>query len=132
MTSQKAFWQALVTVGVPSILIWSTSLYVIGFHEDEWPFYAGFFLLPVILLTPLVYRNYKRGRPSQKLTRDDYLKRAFLSGGLAVVYSILAFFEPKRHGLFMNWIMPIAWTAATVIHLWSASKAEKTRYIPNE
>jgi hypothetical protein len=133
MTSQKAFWQALVTVGVPSILILGTSLYMTGFREDEWTIYAFLILLPVILLTPLVYSNYKKGRSSQKPTRDDYLKRAFLTGGIAVAYSILAFFQPEhRHGLFMNWMMPIGWIAATVIHLWNASKAEKTRYLPNE
>src|SRR6476646_11500252 len=84
MTSQNAFWQSLVTVGVPSILILGTSLYVIGFRGDEWTIYAAFFLLPVILLTPLVYRNYKKRSSSQKPTRDDYLDSAFLTGGSAV------------------------------------------------
>ena len=133
MNSKKSFWLSLVTLGVLSIFVWVTPRYLIETPESARTIYACAILLAVILLAPIVYRNYKKRRSSPKLTRDDYLKRAFLTGGIAVAYSILAFFHPEyRHGSSMNWMIPIGWTVTTVIHLWNASKAEKTRYIPNE
>jgi drug/metabolite transporter (DMT)-like permease len=133
MSSQKAFWLSLATVGVPSILIWGTLLYAIGMRGNDWILYASFILLTVICLTPLVYRNRKNRASSQKPTRDDYLKSALITGSLAIAFSVIAFFHLEyRKESLMNWIMPAGMAIATIIHIRKASKAEKTRYIPNE
>ncbi|HEY2394143.1 MAG TPA: hypothetical protein VGK22_23425 [Candidatus Angelobacter sp.] len=133
MTKQKTFWHALATLVIPPILIWGTLLYVIGMRANDWIFYAGFILGTIVFLTPLVYCNYKNRTSSQKPTRDDYLQRALVTSCFAVAYSILAFLHPGYPGkAYRNWIMPIAWFVIAAIHLWRASKAEKTRYIPNE
>ena len=133
MSSQKAFWLSLATVAVPSILIWGTLLYVIGMRVNEWALYAGFILLTIIFLAPLVYRNYKNRASSKKPTRDVYLKSAVFTGSMGIAFSVMAILHHEyRDGSWINWIMPVCWAIGTIIHLRNAFKSGKTRYIPND
>jgi hypothetical protein len=132
MTKQKAFWLTLATVGIPSVLIWGTLLYVTGWRMDEWSLYALVIVATVILFSPFVYRSYLN-RSIQKPTRDDYLKRAIISGCLTVAYLVLDLMHPQYgRGSLANWMMPALWFLGTVYNLIRASKAEKTSYVPHE
>ena|ERR1700742_1307911 len=133
MTKQKAFWQAAVNVGVPSIFIWGFLFFKAGFRTDELLFYILFVFVPACFLIPLLYRRYLKSSEQKQRTKDDYLKSAILTGCLALVYLVDACMDPQPgwHGV-LHWMNTVAWSAITAAHLWNASKAEKTRYIPNE
>jgi hypothetical protein len=133
MTSLKAFWLTLATVGIPSVLIWGILLHFIGFGLNEWPAYALLILISALLLSPFVYRSYRDRATAKKLTRDDYLRRAIVSGASTVVFLVLGFMHAQyRQGSAKNWMMPALWFLATFYNLHRASKAEKTRYLAHE
>lgn len=133
MTKQKAFWQPAAIVGVPSILIWGFLFFKAGLRTDELPIYILFVFVPACCLVLLLYRRYLKSSVQKQRTKDDYLKSAILTSCFALVYLIVAYTDPKPgwHGV-LHWINPVSWAIATVDNLRRASKAEKTRYIPNE
>jgi hypothetical protein len=47
-------------VGISNFLIWTILLYRAGFRLPDWPVYTGFWIIPVLLLTPLLYHAYRR------------------------------------------------------------------------
>lgn len=129
MTSRKAFWLTLATVGIPSILIWGFLLYKIGPQADEFPLYLLFILLPSFFLAPIVRRRYMNGPAQKILTRDGYLKRAIFSTCLAIIYTISSLMDSQtgwRH--LMNWGVAAVWALGSMDSLRRASKAEKTKY----
>jgi hypothetical protein len=133
MTSQRAFWLTLATVGIPSVLIWGSLLHLIGFGRNEWPVYAFLILISTLLLSPFVYRSYMDRAAAKRLTRDDYLRRAIVSGALTVVYLVLGLMHAQYHQRSAkNWMMPALWFVATLYNLRRASQSEKTRYLAHE
>ena len=62
MTRERALWEAVATVAIPSLIVWSVLLYVISANAraDEWPLYVIFIALPLPLVFP-IYKRYLRG-----------------------------------------------------------------------
>ena len=83
MTRELAFWEAVATVAIPSLIIWGVLLYVIRANAlaDEWPLYAIFIALPLPLIFP-IYKRYLRG-PSVKLEKPRTL---FIAAAASVVF----------------------------------------------
>src|SRR5690348_2455176 len=73
MTRERAFWEAVATVAIPSLIIWGALLYVIRANAvaDEWPLYVIFMALPLPLVFP-IYKRYLRG-PSVKVEKPGTL-----------------------------------------------------------
>src|SRR6266567_957671 len=70
---KKAFWKALIVVGITSLTVWSAFLIFVGldagFQGKEWVVGLIPFLLTVLLLTPVVYYNYLLGAQARKRSR---------------------------------------------------------------
>jgi uncharacterized membrane protein YhaH (DUF805 family) len=129
MTSRKAFWLTLATVGIPSVLIWGFLLYKVGPQVDEFPLYLLFILLPALFLAPLVHRRYMNGPVQKTLTRDAYLRQAIVTGCLAVIYTVLGLMDSHtgwRH--LMRFASAVVCALGALDSLRRASRAEKTKY----
>jgi TRAP-type uncharacterized transport system fused permease subunit len=92
MTRERALWEAVATVAIPSIVVWSVLLYVIRDNAtaDEWPLYAIFMALPLPLIFP-IYKRYLRG-PSARVEKPRTLfiaAAAFAVLGLANIIPTL-------------------------------------------
>ncbi|HWG39780.1 MAG TPA: hypothetical protein VN658_04465 [Candidatus Acidoferrales bacterium] len=127
---KKTFWQDLGTV-VPILLLWcGVVLYRGGPYAKDWTTYVVIIGVTVFFMRPLVYYRYRK---EKMLTRDEYLKRAIASGCLAIVYMVLGLTALRLGGRSIaNWALAAAWIVVTFFYLRSASKAEKTRYVPHE
>jgi FtsH-binding integral membrane protein len=70
MDPQKALREAIVTVTVPSALVWGglAIMYRGNMATDEWPLWVLFFALPLPLIFP-VYKRYRSERPAVSATR---------------------------------------------------------------
>jgi hypothetical protein len=62
MNRERAFWEAVATVAIPSLIIWGVLFYFIRANStpDEWPLYIIFVALPLPLIFP-IYKRYLRG-----------------------------------------------------------------------
>jgi hypothetical protein len=130
ITPKKTFWQDLGTVG-PILLLWcGVVLYQGGPYAKDWATYVLIVGVTVFILRPLVYYRYRK---EKMLTRDGYLKRAIASGCLAIVYLVLGLVGLRLgRPSIASWSLAAISTVVTLIYLRSASKAEKTRYVPHE
>ena len=63
MTRERGLWEAVATVAVPSLVVWSVLLFVIRANAtaDEWPLYVIFIALPLPLIFP-IYKTIFAGR----------------------------------------------------------------------
>jgi amino acid transporter len=129
MTPKRTFLQDLGTV-VPIALVWcGVVLYLGGPYAKDWTTYVVVVGVTVFFLRPLVYYRYRKDKT---LTRDGYLKRAIVSGCLVVVYMVLGLVGLRvGRPSIANWSLAAAWIVVTFIYLRSASKAERTRYVPH-
>ena len=111
MTRERALWEAVATVAVPSLIIWGVLLSTVGTNArvDEWPLYLIFMALPLPLIFP-IYKRYLRG-PTARAENPRSLFIA--SSALAVVgsgYIVSAFFHPRdRYQLLSHLVTGIAW-----------------------
>jgi len=123
---KRAFWEALATVGIPSLLISSVVLYWVGFRADEWLIYAVVFFVPVVLLLPVVFIRYLNGVKPRKLTQRQHIIRTIVCGSMAACFAGISFWE-WHDGMRMRptWpIMALAWLVIAADHLRNARKAE--------
>jgi hypothetical protein len=130
ITPKRTFWQDLGTV-VPILLLWcGVVVYQGGPYAKDWTTYVVIVGVTVFFMRPLVYYRYRK---EKMLTRDGYLKRGIASGFLAIVYMVLGLVGLRlgRRSI-PSWSLAAAWIIVTLIYLRSASKAEKTRYVPHE
>lgn len=111
MTRERALWEAVATVAIPSLIIWSVLLYFASpsANADEWPLYVIFVALPLPLVFP-IYKRYLRG-PSARIEKPGTLFiAAAVSAVLGSAYIVSAFFHPRdRTDLLSHLVMGIAW-----------------------
>lgn len=93
VNQKQAFWEALAVVVIPSLLLGSVLWFWVRPAGTEWPIYLGVFLVPTLLLLPLVYGKYRRtaqpGQPKRRqlagvlflIAGAGYAVDAFLSDG---------------------------------------------------
>lgn len=90
MTLKRAFWEAVATVCVPSLLIWIFVAYLLRAKVDAeaWPIYLVLVILPFPLCIP-VYRYYLKGTQFRRpRTRRSYVVSAIFFGILSFDYSL--------------------------------------------
>ena len=77
MNARRALWEAIATVGIPSLFIWGALFYFVGKNarSDEWPFWIVFLALPLPLIYP-VYKRYLRG---ERITCEVSPRRHFIA-----------------------------------------------------
>jgi hypothetical protein len=111
MTPKRAFWEAVATVCVPSLLFWGSFAYLLRAKVDAeaWPIYLVLVILPFPVCIPL-YRRYLKGPQAQSpRSRQSYVRSA-------VFFAILSFcylFPLLRHG----WKRDIWLLLTTIIYL---------------
>jgi|KBSMisStaDraftv2_1062788.scaffolds.fasta_scaffold289917_2 hypothetical protein len=81
MTPERALWQAVATVAIPTLIIWGVLLYALreNANPDEWPLYIIFIALPLPLIFP-IYKRYLRG-PSVRVEKPRTL---FIAAAVSV------------------------------------------------
>jgi len=82
MTRERGLWEAVATVAVPSLVVWSVLLFVIRANAtaDEWPLYVIFIALPLPLIFP-IYKRYLRGASA----RVEKPRTLFIAGAAFAV-----------------------------------------------
>jgi hypothetical protein len=128
MTPRRAFWEATVTICVPTLVIWGTLLYLLRakLSWDEVPFLLIFIALPFPLIIPM-YKRYLRGTSTTKLStpRSHYI----FAVGAAVLGSVYIIDTVLHHGdrkdLATKLIIGIAWLLIGVDHVRRAAQARK-------
>jgi len=121
MTPRRAFWEALATVGIPSLLIWGAILYSIrtNANPDEWPLYLIFVGVPLLLFFP-IYKRYKKGvrYGVESRTRGYHLKCAILYAALSVVFAVLALrVHRNRWDLIIDLMLAAGWLLTSADHI---------------
>ncbi len=111
MTQERAFWEAVATVSIPSLIIWGVLLYVVRANAtaDEWLLYVIFIALPLPLIFP-IYKRYLRG-PVAKLENPRTL--FVLAVGSAALGSAYVISTLQRHrdnsDLFFHLVIGSGW-----------------------
>jgi len=111
MTRERALWEAVATVAVPSLIIWGVLLYFVrtSATSDEWPLYLIFVALPLPLIFP-IYKRYLRGPTARVEKPRPLFIAAAASAVLGSAYVVSAFFHPRdRYDLLSHLVMGIAW-----------------------
>lgn len=130
MNSNKALWQAIATVCIPSLLFWTIVALLVhrGILLEEWPVYLLLFAIPLPLIYP-VYRRYKRGPSSSTSTYSPRQHRniAFLYALLAIVYIAIGG-VPRRFGWHRFYLagLAIVWAGLATIQIYRAVQAKRS------
>ena len=112
MSPSRAFWEAVATVCIPTLVIWGVLLYVIrtNARSDEWPLYVIFIALPLPLIFP-IYKRYLRG---PGVRNDGSPKANFVAAiasavlGLSYIVSTLLHHRANSD-LVIKLVMGISW-----------------------
>jgi hypothetical protein len=133
MHKTEALLRTLFILGMILFILWMIQSHSAPYGLVVKPVYQILIVLIAIALAPFVYQSFLK-LPSQKeYTRDDYLKRAIGTGCLALVFAVLAIFNPGRHETdSVRWLGPAGFVLATAISLILASKAKNTEYTRHE
>jgi hypothetical protein len=125
MTRERALWEAVATVAIPSLIIWGALFYTISDNAraDEWPLYLIFVAMPLPLIFP-IYKRYLRG-PSVKLESPRTL--FILAAGSALLGSSYIISALRSHrdssDLVIHFAMGIGWLTIGAEKLRRAVKA---------
>jgi hypothetical protein len=112
MSPRRAFWEAVATVCIPTLVIWGVLLYFVrtNARSDEWPLYAVFIVLPLPLIFP-VYKRYLRGprTPNGGTPRSQFIA-ATVSASLGFAYVIFTLAHHRDTGdLVFHVVLGIGW-----------------------
>ena|SRR5258708_35033720 len=126
MTKRRAFWEALATVGIPTLLVWGGLGYFfrVRLGVDGLLGISFFSLLPLLLFFP-IYGRYKKGLPPGGRERTP--KYYFVSGVafilLAAAYVALALSHNRDSlELASRVALALAWFAVGIDYLRRAKK----------
>jgi hypothetical protein len=125
MTPRRAFWEALVTIGVPSLLVWGVVLYLLRAQvsAEDWPLFAILVALPLPLFFP-IYHRYRKGiHPGQQNRKPWFhLACAILIASLAVDYVFDALHRSSWDRLF-HLALAAGWLFVSIDHFRRWAKA---------
>jgi hypothetical protein len=127
MEPRKAFWLALITVGVP-FFIWGRLLYLLGIRAADWLVYLVFAVLPGLGFFVFVFLRYLTGpEQEKKLTRRQRIVRAIISGCVAMAFLAVALLNQRSSWRAVPyWGMVAGWLIITADHLRYSYKARET------
>jgi hypothetical protein len=100
MTRERALWEAVATVCIPSATVWILAAFFLRKYAslEEWPIYLFFFALPLPLIFP-IYRRYRLGVAAVKLrSRRYHVGFAVLGFSLAIAMAVETWLD-HRHRL---------------------------------
>jgi hypothetical protein len=127
MTRERALWEAVATVAIPSLIVWGVIFYVIRANAtaDEWPLYLIFVALPLPLIFP-IYKRYLRG-PTEKVESPRVLFIA--AAACAVLGSAYLVSTIVRHrdnsDLAVHLVMGLGWLLIGAAKLRRGMRARK-------
>lgn len=133
MYKTEAYLRTVFFLGTILFILW-----IIQSHSAQYglvirPLYQVLVVVFTVALSPFAYKLSLKHLLKKQSTRDDYLTDAIVSGCLALGFIVFATLNVDGHRTFAGrWLATAVWTIATVISLFMAFKAKKTRYIPNE
>jgi hypothetical protein len=112
MNPRRAFWEAVATVCIPTLVIWGVLLYFVrtNARSDEWPLYVVFIVLPLPLIFP-VYKRYLRGpgTPNGGTPRSHFIA-ATVSASLGFAYVIFKLAHHRdTEDLVFHVVLGIGW-----------------------
>ena len=128
MTRERALWEAIATVAIPTLLIWGVLLYVVrgNARSDEWPLYVIFLALPLPLIFP-IYKRYLRGPHATKLRTPRYhFLSATATGALGLAYVVFTWLHHRDNSdLVIHVIFGIGWFLIGVRHFQQGVEARR-------
>jgi hypothetical protein len=129
MNPRRAFWEAVATVCIPTLVIWGVLLYFVrtNARSDEWPLYVFFIVLPLPLIFP-VYKRYLRGpKTRNEGTPRSHFVSAGVSASLGFAYVV---FTLARHrdteDLVFHLVLGICWLLIGAERLRRGIRARKS------
>ena len=133
MTPNRAFWEAVATVCLPSFVCWSILAYVLNVKAgmplgEALPFYLFFAVFPLPLIYP-IYRRYLKGpQPRKTHSRRYHVVWAVLYTAVAIAYVLP---NLLRHNRKLGWWSEIAmaafWMVMGIDHILRAAKTTETQ-----
>ncbi len=121
MTPRRALWEAVVTVCMPSVVIWALIMYFFpgGVRADELPLFVFFIALPLPFI-PLVAKHY---RDVDKPRREPTW-RSHIIGIIISVVGLAAFSVGSANALVNRegtWGLVSAWAYVFFFLYWLGS-----------
>jgi hypothetical protein len=129
MMRHPTFREVFELVGISNFLIWSMTLYYVGFRFHDWRVYAAFWIFPVLLLTPLLYYLY-RWQAQIEAQRDRARRQhriiAVLWGFLGTASLARLIFEPphKKSEWFSQILTGIGWLVIAAAGFLKSARTE--------
>jgi hypothetical protein len=125
MTERKAFWHALMTVGIAVLLITGFLFFLVGPHSEHWLAFALIISVPALIMLPFVYRRYMEG-PRPPLSRQEHLRHAVWCAFIAAGYFVLYWGKQVHVKSVWSWSYVGLWLVLSLNHLRQAYKRQGT------
>ena len=127
MNERKAFWHALMTVGLAVLLMTSVLLFLAELNSqlaELWPFMAVIFLVTGLIMLPFVYRRYKT-EPRPPLTPQKHRAQAIWQAVLAIAYLAICMMPGEKRITRYTWMIVGLWLSSALNHMRLAYKKEE-------
>jgi hypothetical protein len=130
MTRERAFWESVATVCIPSVLVWGLVAYLFRANArgDEWPIYLFLFALPLPLIFP-IFSRYRRGAQlaAKVKSRRYHTVLAVLYVAIAAIYVAEgSIHHGQRMDLWSQLIGAAFWLFFGIQHAYRAAKTPAT------
>lgn len=133
VTPNRAFWEAVATVCLPSLISWSILAYVLKAKAgmplgEALPIYLFLAVFPLPLIYP-IYRRYLKGpQPRKTHSRAYHVVWGVLYAAVAIAYVMPTLLDHKRRlGWWSQVAMAAFWIVMGIDHLIRAAKTPEAR-----
>ena len=130
MTERKAFWHALMTVGLAVLLVTSVLLFLAELYSrtrpafaEMWPVLAGIFLVTGLMMLPFVYRRYLAGPPPPLSPRQHRIQ-AMWQTAYVIAYLAICMLSGEKRISKWEWMIVGLLLSSVLHHLRLAYKKE--------
>ena len=127
MSERKAFWHALMTVGLAVLLMTSVLLFLAESYSqlaELWPVMAVIVLVTGLIMLPFVYRRYMTGsRPP--LTPQQHRAQAIWQAVCVIVYLAICMLPEEKRITRYTWMLVGLWLSSALNHLRLSYKKEE-------
>lgn len=142
MTPRRAFWEALATVLLPSVVIWGVLLCIVyeqSPQPDQIGSYLLFFFFFALLPFPLAFPIYRRYRDGVSIQQQANLRTPGQQFVLAAVFAVAGVaylidavsYHRNRWDLLFKVTMVVFWFLMAANHARSGVKARNERNSPS-
>jgi len=130
MTERKAFWHALMTVGLAVLLMTSVLIFLAELYSrtwpalsEMWPVMAVIFLVTGLILLPFVYRRYLAG-PPPPLTPRQHRVQAMWQAAYVIAYLAICMLLGEKRISKWEWMIAGLLLSSALNHLRLANTKE--------